>query len=259
MKQNLLSIAGLDPSAGAGMTADLKVFEHFGFNGFAMATALTVQNSLGVQSVNEVEATLIEEQARALFEDFNIAGLKLGMLANEKTILAIVALIQTFDLKNIILDPILVSSSGKRLLSESGQETMIKELLPHCSLITPNIPEATSLTGVEIIDHKSLEDAGQKLLKLGAKAVLIKGGHSSGPPTDWFFEPDQSLSFTSKKHEGPSPHGTGCHLSSAILCLLADGNSLPTAIEKAKAWLLLQIQNSKNLGQGSPYLQITSH
>ncbi|MDX2471694.1 MAG: bifunctional hydroxymethylpyrimidine kinase/phosphomethylpyrimidine kinase [SAR324 cluster bacterium] len=256
MKKNVLTIAGLDPSAGAGLAADLKVFEHFDCNGFAMATALTVQSSRGVFAVNAVEPTIIAAQGQALFKDFNITGVKLGMLGNKEILLAVTELLQTFKPITIILDPILISSSGKRLLSLEGQEAMIKELLPLCSLITPNIPEAEALTGLEITDEESTKVAGQQLLSMGPDAVLIKGGHSSGPPIDWLFTKGKSYNFKAVKHKGPGPHGTGCHLSSAILCLLAHGEDLPSAVQNAKTWLLQLIASSQKLGQGTPYIQI---
>ena len=256
MKQSLLTIAGLDPSGGAGLLADTKVFESFGFSGAAVATALTVQNSTGVFAVNGVEAKIVGGQLAKLFEDLTFAGAKLGMLSNEQIVCQVAALLKAFPQKLLVLDPVLISSSGKRLLSEAGQAAMITELLPLCDLITPNLAEAEALTGIAITGEAHLREAGEKLLTLGPKAALIKGGHSQGPPTDWLFVGGDAIAISGDRYNGPSPHGTGCHLSSSILALLAQGNPMETAAREAKKWLFTKIKTAQKQGSGSPYLSI---
>jgi len=256
MKPILLSYAGLDPSAGAGILADFAVFEHLGCRGMAVATALTAQNSRTVSDWQLVGGDLLKGQLKAIWDDFSLAGLKSGMLGSLEAVQVLAEQLEEEPLPHFILDPVLVSSSGRPMLTPEAQEEMVKRLFPLADLITPNLPELEALTGLTPQTEEEFAQAGAALLALGPKAVLIKGGHAPGQATDRLYSHDATHRFSSPRLSGASPHGTGCHLSSAILAYLAQGRSLPDAVDQAKCLLQGWIANAAPLGQGKPYLHI---
>ncbi len=243
MKPSLLAIAGLDPTGGAGLLADAKTFHHFGFHAQACATAFTAQNSQSFARLQPANADLFREQFLAIHNQGEIAGYKIGMMAQGELVQLLAELFQSNPPRLVVLDPVLVSSTGRPLLDPSGQTALKQLLLPWADLVTPNLAEAYALTGIRVADAATAQAAGQALLGLGAKAALIKGGHLVGDPVDWLVSPSlfQTFSGTRIPHD---PRGTGCHLSSAILALMAQGQPLPAAVSQAKAWLAGLIQKS---------------
>ncbi len=262
-KPCLLSFAGFDPSGGAGILADLAVFNALGCRGMAVATALTAQNSQGVSSWEPVAPELLQHQLRALVADFSFAGVKLGMLGRASAIAAWLEVWEPAKFGFLLLDPLIFSSSGLALLDPAAQALLVQKIFPFVDLLTPNLPEGEALTKIKLPSpgganspefSEALLQMGEALLALGPKAVLLKGGHGQGPAVDYLFRPGQRQAFSLPRLSGPSPHGTGCHLSSAILARLSLGDSLPEAVSRAKGLLSAWMQNAQSLGQGNPYL-----
>ena len=256
----VLTIAGSDSSGGAGIQADLKTFSALGVYGATAITAITAQNTLGVKSQFALDPKLVYEQIIAVIEDLNPSVVKIGMLSNEKIVETVAKALSHYKLK-IILDPVIVSSSGHRLLSLEAQETIKERLLPMSELITPNIPEIIALTGMPVSTFEEKEKAADYLLNLGVKSVLLKGGHEEGEiKTDFLFSreckktqsqsPCQSQKFSSETIETNNIHGTGCTLSSAIAAFVARGLSLEDSISEAKKYVTEAIRNAADIKIG---------
>lgn len=249
----VLSIAGLDPSGGAGLLADIKTISALGGYACGITTALTVQNTLGVSSVEPVDATLVTAQIKAVLDDMDIAAIKVGMLANDK-IIAVVCdqLIAHPDKYIMVVDPVFKSSSGATLLNENGVEILSKRLLPLTTLLTPNIAEAEVLSGMAVKTKDHMLDAAKKLMDMGAKNVLVTGGHLSGNEAiDVLLTPQGSHIFSCEMLDASNTHGTGCALSSAIATLLAQGKSMLEAVEGGKNYVYEAIKTAPNIGQGN--------
>lgn len=244
-----LSIAGSDSGGGAGIQADLRTFEALGCYGTTVITSLTAQNTLGIQGVSPVEAEFVALQIKAVLEDFNILAIKIGMLCNASIVLSVKDTLQNLA-KNmfILLDPVLVSSSGTPLLNSFGIKSIIQHLFPLIDLLTPNLNEVSALTGKYLKTKSDIEFVAQDLLKTGIKSVLIKGGHLLGETCDdYFFDGRTGHWFTSKKIKTQNTHGTGCTLSAAITAYVAQGYSLLESIQKAKQYLTKVLQNNSSL------------
>ena len=252
-----LSFAGFDPSGGAGLLADLKVFEALGLWGVALPSALTAQNSTGVQAVTAVGLEVLRPLYHALVSDLPLAGVKLGMLCDRPQVeLAAELLAQVPGPK--VLDPVLLSSSGRVLLSPQGKEAMVSGLLPLVDLVTPNLGEVAALCGIKVQGPQDLERAAAGLLKLGAKAVLVKGGHLEGEPLDLYLGPEGKVEFRGIRIEAKDPHGTGCLLSSLILGLVLQGRGWTQGIGEAKGLVTQLIRSARPVGQGKPYWDLRS-
>lgn len=255
----VLSIAGSDSSGGAGIQADLKTFSALGVYGATAITAITAQNTLGVKSQFALDPKLVYEQITCVIDDLEPSVVKIGMLSNDKIVAAVTEALSHYKLK-IILDPVIVSSSGHRLLSVEAQETIKDRLLPLCELVTPNIPEMIALTGMPVSNFEEKEKAADYLLNLGAKSVLLKGGHEEGDvKTDFlFYKCQQStdnsqqncLSFSSETIATNNIHGTGCTLSSAIAAFMARGFSLNDAVAEAKNYVTEVIRHGSDVKIG---------
>jgi hydroxymethylpyrimidine/phosphomethylpyrimidine kinase len=243
-----LTIAGSDPSGGAGIQADLKTFHQFGVYGEAVITLLTVQNSTRVSRVEVLAASLVVEQIRAVVDDIPPAAAKTGALGAIEIVEAIAELARSFAFP-LVVDPVMISKHGARLISAEAEEALRKKLLPHAFLVTPNLPEAEALTGIEIRNEDQMIEAGKRLLDFGCRAALIKGGHSSGPVSDILVS-DQNHVFTGTRHEARHTHGTGCTHSAAIVAGLARGDSLEEAIRQAKSYIEGAISSAPVLGRG---------
>ena len=219
-----VSIAGSDSSAGAGIEADLKTFAALGVYGATVVTALTAQNTGGVFAIHEVPADFVAAQINAVFTDLDVKAVKIGMLGNAQTIEAVAASFDRYRPGNVVLDPVLVASSGERLLREDALSAL-RDLISRVHLLTPNLSEAAVLLGSSPArDENEMQAQGQKLLTLGPAAVLIKGGHGSGPESvDYLVEADHSLRLAAPRVETRKTHGTGCTLASAIAAGLAKG------------------------------------
>ncbi|QCE33590.1 bifunctional hydroxymethylpyrimidine kinase/phosphomethylpyrimidine kinase [Acetobacteraceae bacterium] len=253
MVANILSIAGSDPSGGAGIQADLKAISASHAYGMAVITCLTAQNTKGVQESFPVPADFVAKQIQSLIEDIHIDAIKIGMLGTADIIEAVYKQIKDLTLP-IILDPVMISKSGHRLLQEKALNVLKKKLLPLATILTPNLPEAADLLGQK--EATSLEEAeaqGKSLLKFGPNAILMKGGHfEAQDSTDLLITPSQTLAIPGKRWKTKNTHGTGCSLSAAIASLLGQGKPLSEAVIQAKDWLNHAIQHADllKIGQG---------
>ena len=247
-----LTIAGSDSSGGAGIQADLKTFAAFGVYGASVITALTAQNTNGVSGIHLVPADFVTAQIDAVFGDLEVKAVKIGMVAQLATIDAIVAGLKRWSPRHIVLDPVMVATSGDRLLAADAVERLRTELIPLASLLTPNLPEAAALLDEEIATSEAaIERQGKRLLELGCRAVLIKGGHGQGAEsTDYLFGGNGVIALTAPRIATKNTHGTGCSLSSAIAAGLGKGDELETAVRNAKAWVSAAIAAADRLGVG---------
>ncbi len=249
---NALTIAGSDSGGGAGIQADLKTFASLGVYGTSVITALTAQNGLGVTGIHAPEPEFVVRQLKAVLDGFPIHAAKTGMLFSAEIIEALAAeLGADFPL---VVDPVCVSTSGHALIKEDAVAVMKEKLFPLAALVTPNKPETEVLTGIKLTDVKAVEEAGKRLLDMGAKAVLIKGGHFEERPilvTDWFFDGAGNMEPLRQPHvETPNSHGTGCTLSAAITAYLAKKQPLIVAVKKAQEFLNCALRNSYAPGKG---------
>jgi len=234
-----LTIAGSDSSGGAGIQADLKTFAALGVYGASAITALTAQNTRGVTGIHAVPAGFVTAQIDAVFSDLAVGAVKIGMVAQAASIDAIAAALTRWGPRNVVLDPVMVATSGDRLLAAEAVEALREKLIPMASVITPNLPEAAALLDEPIATSEAgIESQGQRLLALGCRAVLIKGGHGEGAEsTDYLVSVDGSLALAAPRVATGNTHGTGCSLSSAVAAGLARGEALELAVRNAKAWI----------------------
>ena len=245
---NVLSIAGSDPSGGAGIQADLKTFSALNCYGMAAITALTAQNTSGVSGFVAVPPQFITDQINMVFEDIEVDAVKIGMLANADIIEAVAQALHKNEAKNIVLDPVMVATSGDSLIDADAVDAMKKHLIPICDVLTPNIPEAEKLSRKAVLD---MENAAQGLLSLGAKAVYLKGGHLKGDVARDVLADAAGVSvLEAPRIDTEDTHGTGCTLSSAIAAGLAQGKNLTEACDQAKAYLTRAIKYAHELNVG---------
>jgi hydroxymethylpyrimidine/phosphomethylpyrimidine kinase len=247
-----LTIAGSDSSGGAGIQADLKTFAAFGVYGASVITALTAQNTRGVTGIHAVPAEFVTAQIDAVFSDLDIKAVKIGMVAQLATIDAIAAGLKRWSPHPVVLDPVMVATSGDRLLAAEAVEALRTKLVPHASLITPNLPEAAALLdGPLASSEAAIERQGQRLLAMGCRAVLIKGGHGQGAESiDYLFSGNGTLALAAPRVATKNTHGTGCSLSSAIAAGLSKGDDIETAVRHAKLWINAAIAAADGLGVG---------
>lgn len=254
----VLVIAGSDPSGGAGLQSDLKVVHALGAYGTSVVTALTVQDTVRVHDVSPVDPFLVERQLEVVLDDVGADCIKIGMLARRATV-ELVARVCERKARGvpIVLDPVLVSSSGHELLEVEGHGTLIQHLMPLCALVTPNAPEASLITGIDITEEAHLHQAADRLLLMGQDAVLITGGHVGG---DVVVDLLRTADGLERRLEAPrlpeSPHGTGCAMASAVAAGLAHGYTLESAVERAHAFVHEAIERAFRLGRGRPILQL---
>lgn len=234
-----LTIAGSDSSGGAGIQADLKSFAALGVYGASVITALTAQNTRGVTGIHQVPADFVTAQIDAVFSDLEIGAVKIGMVADLGVIAAIAASLAKWQPKHVVFDPVMVATSGDRLLKADAVEVLRAKLIPLASLITPNLQEAAVLLDEGVAATESaIADQGIRLLALGARAVLIKGGHGQGAESiDYFVTSDGTIALAAPRVATRNTHGTGCSLSSAIAAGLAKGEDMESAVRSAKAWI----------------------
>jgi hydroxymethylpyrimidine/phosphomethylpyrimidine kinase len=247
----LLSIAGFDPSCGAGIAADLKTFSAHNCYGIAAVTAVTVQSTQGVRAVHPVPSATLRAQLDALVEDIPIAGVKIGMLANRANAAVVADFIDAHKFLHVVLDPVSRPTAGPaELLDAAGLKFVRDELLGRASVITPNMPEAEFLTGLEVKDLHGMKAAGRKLLEMGARAVIVTGGHLE-KPSDVLCEGSEIDVFGGDHVKSPNTHGSGCTFSSAIAAQLASGQQLREAVILAKAYVTKAIEKSYQIGKGA--------
>jgi hydroxymethylpyrimidine/phosphomethylpyrimidine kinase len=245
-----LSIAGSDPSGGAGIQADLKTFHQFGVYGEAVITLITVQNTRGVERIECLAPDLVADQIRAVISDIPPAAAKTGALGNRAIIEAVAGLAAGFPFP-LVVDPVILSKHGAALLEADAIDALKTRLLPYTFLLTPNLEEAALLTGAEVCNIASMRKAAEKLAALGPRAVLMKGGHLGGDATDVLFHQGEFREFTSARIATRNTHGTGCTLSAAITAWLASGYDLPEAVERAKRYVTAAIRSSPGFGAGA--------
>ncbi len=245
-----LTIAGSDPSGGAGIQADLKTFHQFGVYGEAVITLLTVQNTQRVDRVECLDPQLVVQQLNAVLEDIPPLAAKTGALGNRAVIEALAGLAQGFAFP-LVVDPVMISKHGAPLLPPDAVDAFRKRLLPHAALLTPNLPEASALTGLPIHDLAAMKEAALRLQALGARAVLVKGGHLESSATDILLAGSDWHEFPAVRIETRHTHGTGCTYSAAIAALLARGESLVEAVRKAKSYITEAIRTNPGFGSGS--------
>jgi hydroxymethylpyrimidine/phosphomethylpyrimidine kinase len=245
----LLTIAGFDPSCGAGIAADLKTFAAHGCYGVAAITSITVQNTQGVTTVHNTPSSELREQLEALASDCEIAAVKIGMLGNRGNAVAITEFLDAHKFAHVVHDPVMKSSSGTELLDSGGIKYMMAELLKRSSVITPNVPEAEVLTGILIKDLANMEDAARKLVEMGARAVIVKGGHTERA-VDVVFDGTDMIPLAGEKVADRQLHGTGCTFASALAAQLAAGRSLVEAATLAKAYVTKAIEKAYAVGKG---------
>ncbi len=246
----ILSIAGSDPSGGAGIQADLKTFQALGAFGMAVPAALTVQNSRGVARSYSVGPRSFQEQLETLLSDIRPDAVKTGMLLMPWAVRAVARAAVRHRIKNLIVDPVLRSSSGRMLLAPEAIGLLKRELFPHARLVTPNIPEAEVLSGKTIRTDEDMDHAAGKLLDLGPKYVLIKGGHRTGPAVDILYGGKQVHEFSTVRLKGEF-HGTGCVLSAAITLFVGRGLAVEKAVEKGKQFVERMLRKAKPVGKGT--------
>lgn len=235
----VLTIAGSDSSGGAGIQADLKTMSAIGVFGTSAITAITAQNTCEVRAIQGIDPDIVRQQIEAVLDDLPCHTVKLGMLYARPTIEAIAQCLSRYRLDHIVLDPVMVSTSGCRLIEEEAIEAVKSLLLPRATLVTPNIPEAEILSGLPVANERDMELAAQRLFRIGCRAVLIKGGHLDGAESyDLLFTPHANpVRYTSPRIATRNTHGTGCTFSSAIASYLALGHTLPDAVAAAKRYL----------------------
>ncbi len=246
-----LSVAGSDSGGGAGIQADLKTFSALGVYGMTAITAVTVQNTKGVSGYEPLSPSTVADQIRAVVTDIGVDAAKTGMLASAAIVGAAADALAETGVRNLVVDPVFVSKHGHALLEEDAVRELSERILPLATLVTPNLPEATGLAGFEVSSRDLMEDAAEAILAMGPGAVLVKGGHLTGPDADdLFFDGDRMEWIEGERIDTPHTHGTGCTLSSAIAAHLARGAELLEAVRAGKAFVTEAIRHALPLGEG---------
>lgn len=251
-----LSIAGLDPSGGAGIIADIKTFTAFGCFAASAVTSITFQNTLGVFGAVHQTAEIVRSQVEPILNDYEIAALKTGMLPTREIIEEVAGIIRANDLKSYVVDPVVRSTSGYDLIDDAALQSLIERLFPLAAIVTPNLPEAERIARMKIESENEIEKAARKMQSFGAKIVLIKGGHftqatgEDRKARDFLFAGDERHVFEAEYIETTATHGTGCTLAAAITANLAQGKDLIEAVERAKNFVNRAIRTAPHLGKG---------
>jgi len=246
-----LTIAGSDCSGGAGIQADLKTMTMNGVYGMSAITALTAQNTTGVRSIQESTPEFLKEQLDSIFEDISPDAVKIGMVASSELIRVIADRLRYYGAKNVVIDPVMVATSGSALMKNDAVQTLIEELLPVSTLVTPNIPEAQVLSGLTIETKEDMVTAAKQIGDNYHCAVLLKGGHSINDANDLLYANGEMVWFEGKRINNPNTHGTGCTLSSAIASNLAKGFTLADSVQRAKNYISGALSAQLDLGRGS--------
>jgi len=258
--KRILTIAGSDSGGGAGIQADIKTISLLG--GFAMSvvTALTAQNTEGVHAIHELPASFVEDQFDAVVGDIGVDAAKTGMLSSAAIVRAVSRRIDRYSIEKLVVDPVMVAKSGDRLLSEDAEETLRDELLPLAHVVTPNIPEAEVLTGIEVEDEASMEEAAISIHRMGPEYVVVKGGHLKGKPIDILYDGESTTTLVTDRLAGKNTHGTGCTYSSALATFIGKGMEVSEAVAEAKEFVTDAIQHGLDLGRGhgptNPYVRV---
>ena len=249
--KTVLTIAGSDCSGGAGIQADIKTMIMNGVYAMSVITALTAQNTTGVYGIQESSPEFLDNQLDCIFTDIFPDAVKIGMLSSSEIMRHVASKLRQYHARHIVLDPVMVSTSGHRLMDKDAEETLQKELFPLAEIITPNIPEAESLTGMQITDAASMEKAAHMLYEKFHVSVLLKGGHRINDANDLLYTDGNGIWIHGERVDNPNTHGTGCTLSSAIASNLARGFSLEDSVRRSKQYLTDALKAQMDLGHGS--------
>ncbi|HXW69281.1 MAG TPA: bifunctional hydroxymethylpyrimidine kinase/phosphomethylpyrimidine kinase [Dissulfurispiraceae bacterium] len=250
-----LTIAGSDPTGGAGIQADLKVFRRFGVYGLSAMSAATAQNTFGVSAIERIEDTFLNEQLNTLLSDLRPDALKTGMLLSAEAVKSVAGIVTSFNLPNFVVDPVILSSTGMSLLEKKAVVLRKEELFPLAKVITPNIEEASALTGISVSNEETMEQAAIILKRLGPEFVIITGGHLADETVEIIYDGKTVQRLSGRKITGEF-HGTGCAFSAAITAQLAKGTSVTDAAKEAKAFVTSSIESSLELGKGMKLLNL---
>jgi hydroxymethylpyrimidine/phosphomethylpyrimidine kinase len=252
----VLTIAGSDSSGGAGIQADLKTFAALGVYGTCAITAVTAQNTTGVMAAMNLPTDLVAAQIEAVAADIGLHATKTGMLGSAAIVETVAAAIKEFDLPLVVVDPVMLAKSGDRLLDDDGVTALVTELLPHALVVTPNLPEAETLSGVRIRSLDDVREAARKIHELGASSVIVKGGHGAGADlVDLLFDGEQFTELRTERQTTTHTHGTGCTFASALAAFLALGHPLREAAARAQAYVAGAIRHALPIGKGHGPLQ----
>jgi hydroxymethylpyrimidine/phosphomethylpyrimidine kinase len=249
--KRVLTIAGSDSGGGAGIQADLKVITLLGGYGMSVITALTAQNTVGVQGILEIPPRFVERQIDSVLSDIGVDAIKTGMLVNQEMIEVVSKKIKEYRVKNVVADPVMVSKSGVYLLRKDARDAFIKNLIPLSLVVTPNLMEASVLAGLKVNSLDRMKKAAHHIYRLGAKYVVVKGGHLKGMAIDLLYDGKIFSEMEGPRIKSKNTHGTGCTFASAIATFLARGNSVPEAARKAKTFVTMAIQSGVSLGKGT--------
>jgi len=248
--KKVLSIAGSDCSGGAGIQADLKTFSAHGVYGMSVIVSVVAENTSRVIEIQDITPDMIEKQMDAVFEDIDVDAVKVGMLSQICSMEAVAGKLKQYVPQNIVVDPVMYAKNGCPLMKPEAIETLIKVIFPLADLITPNIPEAEKIVGIEIGGIEDMKKAASIIHQMGCKNVIVKGGHSIGNAVDVLFDGDRFYQFDARRIDTKNTHGTGCTYSSAITSNLALGLSLPEAVDKAKEYVTTAIKHALPIGKG---------
>jgi hydroxymethylpyrimidine/phosphomethylpyrimidine kinase len=249
--KRILTIAGSDSGGGAGIQADLKAITLLGGYGMSVITALTAQNTVGVQAIHEVPARFVERQIDSVLSDIGADAIKTGMLTNQEIIEVVAKKVKQYGVKKVVVDPVMVSKSRASLLRMDAQEALIKELIPLAWVVTPNLMEASVLSGLKVDSLEGMKKAAHQIYKLGAKYVVVKGGHLKGMAIDLLYDGKIFNEIEGPRIDTKNTHGTGCTFASAIATFLARGDTIDVAVRKAKTFITMAIQSGFSLGKGT--------
>lgn len=250
MLKTALTIAGSDSSGGAGIQADLKTFAALGVYGMSVITAITAQNTCGVTNIRELDGEIITDQIDAVFSDIKVDAVKIGMLASSEVIKAVSSALDRHHTANMVVDTVMVSKSGSHLLKKDAIATLIEFLIPKAYIVTPNLYEATELVGFEVTNQAEMKKAAKRIKEMGARYVVVKGGHLPGKACDILFDGEDFTVYSNERIETVHTHGTGCTFSSAIAAGLASGMNVYHAVEQAKKYITMAITYGFSLGKG---------
>ena len=245
-----MTIAGSDSGGGAGIQADLKTFSALGVYGASTLTAITAQNTVGVTAVHEIPTDVVAAQIDAVISDIGADAVKTGMLSSPEIVATVADGIRRHGIANLVVDPVMVAKSGDRLLRAEAIATICERLIPLAAVVTPNIPEAEDLTGLTIATDADAQRAAEAIIALGAKSVVVKGGHRDGPPTDILYDGQRFVEFTAERIPSTNTHGTGCTFASAVAAGLAHGLDVPAAVQQAKDYVTAAIRAAYPIGRG---------
>lgn len=245
-----LTIAGSDCSGGAGIQADLKTFSANGVFGMSVVTSVVAENTSRVISVENISTNVIADQIDAVFEDIKVDAVKVGMLSDCDRMNIVADKLNRYQPRHVVIDPVMVAKGGHALMEQDALDTLIRRIIPLATVLTPNIPETEAITGISVHTPDDMKRAAELISSMGAKSVLIKGGHLSGDALDIFYDGSSFTEFCSKRIDTPNTHGTGCTYSSAIAAQLAKGAELKAAVAAAKKYVTTAIEHSLELGRG---------